>query len=214
MTFCTITPTRGDRPEFLDFCKHQISRMHVKPDHSYFIDYPPVDGNKDLVARVQKGIEMAAADGFHYAFIIEEDDYYPDTYFSYMNFAAEFMGIESTIYYHLGNNGFQYEKHPNRASLFTTGFKLPALSGFDFRTVRGVFLDIALWNFANRHNKAKFFMSPGPIGVKHGIGVTGGIGHRQRIYKKFDKDWSYLANNVDSEAISFYKDMAKKLNNG
>ena len=210
--FCTITPDRGDRPDFMMFCRHQLNRMNTPPQHSYFIDYNPKSTAKDLVERVQKGIEMAKADGFDICFIVESDDYYPADYFDKIDDMPDFQGSQSTTYYHLANNGYQAEVHHGRASLFTTGFRISALKGFDFNKTRKVFLDVSLWDHARRKRKDRKFQNTGAIGIKHGIGLTGGIGHRQQIYRRFDRDWSWLAARVDSEALEFYKDMQKKIN--
>src|SRR6188768_3634196 len=103
--FCTITPTRGDRPELLEFCKHQLKRMTVRPEHSYFIDYEPTANVVDLTPRIKEGIRRAQRDGFDQVFIIEDDDYYSPQYFEAMcfnkNTPANFLGIQRTIYYNL-----------------------------------------------------------------------------------------------------------------
>lgn len=195
----------------MEFCKYQLSRMNLKPDKSYFIDYPPKSQQKDLVERLLKGISMARSDGFDFAFVVESDDFYPSDYFEKM-FHPKFdlVGDDYTMYYHIRNNGYHEQKHPHRASLFTTGFRISSLAGLTLP--RGsVFADIEIWNYAKRKRLLRKFVNGGAVGMKHGVGVVGGIGHRQK-YRKFDHDWSVLASKVDSEALQFYKDLQKKLN--
>lgn len=206
MTFCTITPDRGDRPEFTEFCKHQLSRMTVKPDHSYFIDYPPVSKEVDLVDRVFEGIRQAAQDGFNEVFIIENDDYYPANYFERMHFGYpdglqyDIVGIPFSHYYHIGNRRHQLMNHPLRASLFCTGFKTKILK--DFKP--GQNLDISIWKHIRETKRSlKFVYDILPLGIKHGMGLCGGIGHTMKL-KNSDPDMSWLKSHVDSEAWTFY----------
>jgi hypothetical protein len=182
--------------------------MTVKPAKHYIIDYRPLTHEKDLVQRLRAGISLAREDGFDFAFIVEDDDYYNDNYFEAMSDGTwDFIGDDRTIYYHIRSNGYAIENHHWRASLFTTGFRISALDGFDWTRLKPgtVFADIALWEFARRRSKTHF-VKTGAIGIKHGIGLTGGIGHRQR-YKNFDKDWSFLASKVDAHSLEFYKSL-------
>ncbi len=200
--FATITPTRGDRPQFLAFCQHQLSRMNVKPDKSYFIDYTPINNQVDLIPRLKEGIELAKMDGIDLVFIIEDDDAYNSNYFDNINFDCDFIGEQITTYYNLRNNTYQDFEHRNRSSLFTTGFRISALDGFkwpqdDYRNI-----DVALW--AANQKKRIVWRKTGAIGIKHGIGLTGGSFHDKRM-KNVDKDWEWLSENVDSESYAFYK---------
>src|SRR5690606_12782395 len=199
------------RPELLEFCKHQVSRMNLKPDKHYIIDYPPKDATKDLVPRLLEGIRRAQKDGFDYAFVIEDDDAYPSDYFEKMYHPKyDIVGDDYTMYYHISNNGYHEQNHPHRASLFTTGFRISSLAKIAL-PMGSVFADIEIWNYAKRNRLLRKFVNSGAVGIKHGIGVVGGIGHRQK-YRKFDHDWSVLASKVDSDALQFYKDLQRKLN--
>jgi hypothetical protein len=182
--------------------------MHVKPDHSYFIDYPPTGTDFDLVARVRKGIEQAKADGFERCFIVEDDDHYPADYFLIMP-EADFYGDDHTIYYHLGNRTWQEWSHPRRASLFTTGFKISSLNDFQWIHDNERFLDISLWNYAVKEKKPVFWRQSKAVGIKHGIGLCGGRGHVQRN-KYQDQDLSWLKAHVDTEAFTFYSTLKLK----
>lgn len=208
--FATITPTRGDRPQFLEFCRHQLSRMTLKPDKSYFIDYPPTDDRKDLIARVKMGVGMARADGFDKVYIVEDDDHYKEDYFERMDFnGQDFIGCNRSLYYNINNRTYEYLHHPNHSSLYCTGFKISALTGFNWPEPQAVFLDLRLWRHAKRQNK-KMLLHHDPIGVsiKHNIGLVGGSGHRRELMRK-DPDLEFLKSQVDAESFIFYKTLIK-----
>lgn len=204
MKFATITPDRGDRKPLMDFCKYQISRFEVKPDKSYFIDYAPRSEGIDIVPRVLEGIERAKEDDFDLVFILESDDYYDTTYFNHIP-DADFIGESNSIYYNLRNKTYQNFNHPGRSSLFTTGFKISALKGFRPKE-NDRFLDISLWKYAFDAGKKVAFRETGAIGIKHGIGLCGGKGHKMNLKHK-DSNLEWLSEHVDSEAFEFYKNL-------
>lgn len=211
MTFCTITPDRGDRPQFTEFCKHQLSRMTVKPAHSYFIDHAPDGDGVDLILRVREGIIQAKADGFTKIFIIENDDYYPANYFTKMKLEepVDFIGSLTTFYYNIFDRRFQRIQHDNRSSLFTTGFTYNAIEYFNWKRLKqtDIRLDIAFWDHARRFQKQ--FVVPGAVGIKHGLGMCAGAGHYKDL-KEADSDFVWLKNHVDSEAMIFYKTLKRQ----
>lgn len=186
--------------------------MRVKPDKSYFIDYKPESENIDLVERVKKGFEQAKADGYEYVFIIEDDDHYPDNYFTKFDIGSfDFYGSEETWYYNLRNRTYNTFHHKLRSSLFTTGFKVSAMDGFTWSAPRNRFLDIAIWEHAgNTTCTTAQFVYPGAIGIKHNLGLCAGKGHLQ-TGKDRDQDLEWLKQNVDSEAFDFYSELMKKL---
>lgn len=212
MNFCTITPSRGDRPELLEFCRYQLSRMEVKPDKFYFIDYKPSSEKIDLVERIKKGVELAKADGFDTVFIVEDDDYYPADYFKNFNrWDYAFWGSEQTTYYNLRSKTYSYFQHTGRSSLFTTGFKISALDGFAWYAPKGRFLDISLWEFAdNRSLPKQLIESSTAVGIKHNLGLCAGKGHTM-MGKYQDDGMDWLSQHVDKEAFEFYSDLMKKL---
>lgn len=210
MSFCTITPTRGDRPNMLEFCKWQIDRMNPKPDQSYFIDHKPFSTSVDLVDRVRKGVEFAINDGHDYAFILEDDDWYSPDYFrpfmKPMREGIDFLGVSTTTYYNLRNKTYQKYNHPGRASLFQTGFKLKALEKFKWPTNRVVMLDLYLWAYArmSRNKLSRFFhQEPVALGIKHGLGVCGGKAHKLKL-RHSDQHHAFLKSSVGLEAFKFY----------
>jgi hypothetical protein len=210
MSFCTITPTRGDRPALLEFCKHQISRMTLKPDQSLFIDFEPKNTGVDLVERIIYGFKTAIAAGHDEVFILEDDDFYPADYFETMKLGdADFIGQDTTTYYNLRNRTWQTMSHPKRSSLFITGFKIEALrwdKEFTWPNLTERFLDISLWKHAEQKKLKTKFVQTEAIGIKHNIGLCGGRGHVMNM-KKHDKDMEWLKSKVDNEAFIFYKSL-------
>lgn len=173
--------------------------MNTKPDKSYFICGEPKSDAIDLVPRVKLGIQMAKQDGFDLVFIVESDDFYPKDYFDNIP-DADFIGSEKTTYYNLRNNTYQDFIHPKRSSLFTTGFKISALKGFNWPADDYPNLDMRLWAM-----RKKFRMrETGAIGVKHSVGRCAGRGHRFEMKNK-DIDSVWLKANTDSDAYEFYK---------
>ena len=203
--FCTITPDRGDRPQFLNFCRHQLDRMTVKPDKSYFILDEPKNSRPDLTWRIKLGLHMAERDGFDVVYIIESDDYYPADYFEKMDIDDfDFIGCSKTVYYNLRNRTWNEFTHPKRSSLFNTGFRISAIKDFMWPSNDHLFLDILLWQHAQRKHW-KLLGDPVGLGIKHNIGKVGGIGHKLTMPNQ--DDWKYLEGKVDSEAFEFYKQL-------
>lgn len=214
MSFCAITPTRGDRPQFLDFCKHQVSRMAVKPDEHIIVDYKPESVKVDLTQRIRVGIELALKNGHEYAFILEDDDWYNPAYLEQMIKAmksgAEFIGHQTTTYYNIFTHQYQSWDHAGRASLFMTGFKLSALDNFKWPVDETVFFDIILWSHAQKEKlKIHYTDKPLALGIKHGIGRTGGKGHVIKM-RNHDRHFSYLIKTVGKEDFQFYITMERK----
>ena len=208
--FCAITPTRGDRPKFDEHCKYLIKRQTLKPDHHFFIDFPPLNDEPDLTKRVRIGVQIAKDMGFESAYIIENDDYYPDNYFASMQLDEfDFIGQPQTHYYHLKTRRFYTEYHKMRASLFTTGFKIAAIEGFYWPDDKTVMLDLKLWEI-NCFQKFKTCIHS-PLGIKHGIGLCGGSAHNENFpYKYYDPDLAWLKRFVqDKYSLNFYKSLMK-----
>lgn len=206
MTFCTLTPDRGDRPQFFEFCIKQLNKLNNShPMNAYLMNDKPKNGEVDLVPRMRAGIEHAKKDGFKAVYVVESDDYYPANYFDQMGIGDyDFIGYQETIYYSLRNKTYGIWKHPNRSSLFCTAFKIAALENYVWPPNHYVFLDDHLWKWANQKKKKIKLLKSNPcLGIKHGIGKTGGKGHRM-TFKNKDNDLSFLKSRVDEESFEFY----------
>lgn len=206
MKFCTVTPTR-DRPRCFAHCKEQLDRQTLQPDARYYIAYEPTSGEMDLVKRVKSGVALAKRDGIDLVFIVEDDDAYPNDYFE--RFAPffnryEFFGDDHSTYYSVKTQRYSTWHHPNRASLFTTGFKISALNTFNWPPDNERFLDIKLWQFAKSGKKK--FIDSGAVGIKgHGEGKMGGKGHVMKL-ENFDSDWSFLKSKVNG-SLNYYQNL-------
>lgn len=171
---------------------------------------PAVSKDYDIVPRVREGIELAKKDGFDYVFIVEDDDFYAMDYFFQWNdlekFQWDFVGYTNTIYYNLRNRTWQKFEHPDRSSLFCTGFKISALDKFVWPKDNYRFLDIKLWDYCMRSGKSfNLIHTLNPnIGIKTGMGLCGGKGHVMEMVNK-DPDLGFLQAVVDDESFEFYK---------
>jgi len=231
--FCAIIPDRGDRPQFLRHCLKQLSRQTVKPESVYVIGpetLKPVPGMFDLSGRLRIGAEQAMHDGFDYAYIIENDDYYPCDYFENHPFNGyDIIGFEETIYYNLFLSRYEELYHNRRSSLFVTGIRLSVLKGFNWPPDKDnypcsdtVFLDRHLWLstlMLNWSRNLRRYQRNGcgdvincPIGIKHGVGLCGGKGHKKEVNFRYH-DWNYawLKNHVDRKSYRFYKRLIRVL---
>lgn len=207
--FAVIIPDRSDRPGLTLNCLDQLSRMTVRPDHIYHINWSPLDNRYDLVERIHNGVMRAVEDGVDLVFIIENDDAYPLDYFSrFGSMQADFFGDETTYYYNLKNRTFNSFSHPGRSSLFTTGFRISKIQGFQWSGDQ--FLDLRLWKWAGEKNLNRLFITSGAIGIKHGIGLCGGKGHRM-ILKNCDPELRWLKGRVDKESFLFYAELSREL---
>lgn len=210
MSFCTITPSRGgERKEFFEFCVKQLVRL-TGGKNNYLMNDHPINNEVDLVPRIRQGIASAKEDGFTHVFIVEDDDSYKVEYFQNdLNF--DFFGYSDSTYYHLKNKSYQKFSHPKRSSLFTTAFKISALDKFKWPANNHVFLDISLWEFATKNRFKVRLLKENPcLGIKHGIGLTGGKGHRMNFRNK-DNDLKFLRSRTDEESFEFYTDLMRTL---
>jgi hypothetical protein len=205
MSLCTITPDRGDRPQFFERCIHQLKMMNDGcPQNAYLMNEKPKSEEVDLIPRIREGIKLAKRDGFTHVYIIESDDAYPVDYLK-RPLDFDFFGFNETIYYHLRNRTWQKHIHLNRSSLFCTAFKISALDKFKWPKDNATFLDIELWKFASRGRfKVKLQRGNPCLGIKHGIGKVGGKAHGWKMRHE-DNDLSFLKSRLDEEAFEFYK---------
>lgn len=214
MSFCTLTPTRGDRNELLGFVHKRLLSSTPKPGYLLTMCDEPKSDAIDIVPRIREGIEDLKAKGYDFVFIVEDDDYLPENYFSLWGDLSEFdfVGFSDTVYYNLKNRTYQTFDHPERSSLFCTGFRISALENFNWPNDNWPFLDVRLWEFAHRYNKRISLLKNNPaLGIKgHGQGKAAGKGHVM-LMKHSDNDFSFLRSRVDSEAFDFYMGLMKKI---
>lgn len=211
--YCTITPSRGDRPDLFRFCLIQLQKMNGGEHltNAYLMNERPTSEAMDLVPRIRKGVEMAKRDGFEWCFIVEDDDAYPEDYFErflpYLD-GYDFIGDDKSIYYNIKTLRYSVMSHPYRSSLFTTAFRISALNNFEWPDAATPFLDIKLWAYAK--HKRKIFIDSGAVGIKHGLGLCGGKGHQMSL-KNEDPQMKFLKSKLSDYHIDFYKKFHKSL---
>lgn len=217
-----IIPSRGD--ERLELLTRQAQRLAaMDPKIPVFcMDYLPKGQEPDLIPRIKKALELVQT---QYVVIIEDDDYYPPDYLDAITHGfktgARVCGIPDTIYYHIGTQQYQHMKHPNRASLFCTAFAVDSLYGFKWPEDHVTHLDLELWKYWNNQARAKRMVKPymytgyrrgrpRPVGIKHGIGLSGGIGHYRKMQRQ-DSNWAYLRRHcgVPESEIQFFSSLLK-----
>jgi len=195
--FAIIIPTRGDRPKFLAQCKKLISRQTFQPKEIIWMDYVPESGAKDISQRYKRGVEQAARKRYEFVVFMEDDDWYHPRYLEWLITSwkaknkPDFFGVGETYYYHHGIGGLIHMKHQGRTSMFCTLAKLPWK--ISWPQDHNPFLDMHI------HKQSQVITIPFPttqtyaIGIKHGIGKTGGGGHNGRMSYTFGgkKEWFY-----------------------
>lgn len=200
-----VIPTR-DRPQFLDFAFQQILLQTKQPDIIEIIDYPPKSNEKDITQRYRVGVLQAVAKGADVIIFWEDDDYYQLDYIEYMvkqwhlNNKPLIMGIEYTYYYHL-KYGVHYKHHKGRASMFCTVVSKDAINQL-WPEDYVAFTDLFIWGGWRN----TVLLNPErimAIGIKHGIGLSGGKGHiNKSIYTKNE---TFLKEHCTQRAYEFYQ---------
>ena len=208
MKICAIIPDRGDRPQLLEKCMHYLDRQTLRADCIWIVDHEPKDNTYDLTKRIGSGYNLWK-DQYDVFAIIENDDWYAPEYIEAYSKEwdkagrPDLFGSDHTYYYHVKKNKHRVMAHPNRSSLFTTWIK----GGLDIDWPKDddLQLDMKLWGNP-KLSKATTKLTLA-VGIKHGIGLCGGIGHTTMRY---DKDGAppplYL-----SKDMYFYDQLSKTL---
>ena len=197
-TIAVLIPTRGDRPAFLSLAYEYLKRQTLLPDIIELVCDPPISEGKDLCWRVQMGLERIArqTEEIDNTVVLfwEDDDWYAPNYIESMvkqykkAGSPELFGIEYSIYYHLLRKSFRRFKHTGRASLMSTMMKLSLVEKIHWTRTHEPWMDLYLWEgMSNVDRKLWAPEPPISVGIKHGIGVCGGIGHSLTA-KKFRYD--------------------------
>ena len=209
MSLLIITPDRNDRPELLNHCKWQVSQFVNKAEH-LIVNYPAKNNDADIRDRVKFGYEAAIDGGFKWVAIVENDDFYAKDYllrmWDYFD-TSDFIGSEFTYYINLRNRTWERSHHPNHSSLFTTAFRVEAMKDFKWHLAHKTFLDLDIWKYAGRFRRS--FTDLPAIGIKHGIGLCGGKGHKG-VFPNKDQDLLWLKSKVDETSYEFYSKLELK----
>lgn len=212
--FALIIPTRGDRPKFLAQCKKLISKQTLQPKNIIWMDYPAEGPAKDISQRYRRGVEQALKDRYEFVVFWEDDDWYHPRYLEWLVGAwkkkskPDFFGVGETYYYHHAIEGLNHMLHPGRTSMFCTIAKMPWKISWPKDS--NPFLDMYIHKHANvvTINFPKDTVYA--IGIKHGIGKTGGGGHNSKASYKFGgkKEWFYSHVGADK---NFYDSMLSEM---
>lgn len=199
-----VIPDRGDRPEFMDHCRYLLSLQTMQPAIIEIVDYPPLNGVKDITPRYRQGLKNAFAKGALVTFLWENDDWYSPTYIEQMikgwikAGSPSLFGIGYTTYYHLKQKKYRTLKHPKRASAMNT--MISALHPLTFPPDDDPFFDLHLWKTGGITFSPKEIIS---IGIKHGVGLCGGKAHNMDFKYKTEGN-GFLEKVVDQRSFAFY----------
>jgi len=204
-----IIPDRNDRPRFLAKCLEIISRQTLQPHFIEVVNDPARTHEKDITWRYRIGYERLTAKGADVILFIENDDWYAPNYIKTMidrwiMLEKPFMiGTNNTLYYHIKSRKFLKIEHPRHSSAMNM-----VISGgrwVDWGDDNNVFVDLHLWK---KHIGILFDPKENiSIGIKHGIGMTGGAAHDKdwKAFKLHDADGSFLKETVGETDFNFYQ---------
>jgi len=207
INICVITPHQDKRrAAFLERLETYIYRQTMQPDSWIVVDHK-LPLQTDLTARIKHGCELAVADGADLILIMEDDDWYDEHYIATMATEwdkagrPEIIGIDSTRYYHIKSQGYVILNHPARSSLMSTGISREGAARMIWPDDDFIFLDIPMWKHLNGHT----FSADLAVGIKHGVGNKGGVGHRPNwVQYSQDKDWAMLRKWIGEDS-EFYE---------
>ena len=205
MKIATLTIDRGDRPKMIAQCKRMIERQTRKPDLEIYVIEPSILKAVDIVPRFRSGWLHAKESGIDVIVVMESDDWYSpkyiqDIYEDLKNMNYDAYGRSTSLYYNICNQSYQIHRHPKRASLYTTVFKVSALNNFRWPKDDYKFLDIPLWKHFKTPLLTVDYLA---VGIKHNEGVRAGIGHKVSMRHK-DTEFKYLESIIGDD-VFFYK---------
>lgn len=196
-----------------------LNSQTVKPDEIVWANWKPESNECDITKRYR--IAYHLFDGMEYDCILfmENDDYYAPNYIETMikewvnNGKPDLFGIGYTYYYHLGIKKYSKFEHNRRASMMNTLIK-PDLQ-FAWCKDSDPYTGVHLWDhIKNTIPNWKTFCPEIliSIGIKHGIGMSGGQFHRIKLdrYQESDENFEFLKSHVTGEMFNFYSEMSSK----
>lgn len=211
-----LIPTRGDRSEFLRNALKLLKRQTIKPDLIEVVNDPPLSSEKDITYRYRIGAERLIKKGAEVIIFWEDDDFYTPDYIELMLQKWDelgrpgLLGLGSTVYYHVKKRKCRVMTHPGRASAMSTLVTAKALAGYKWPADSEPFLDLHLWkNIPGKTFAPKRLLA---LGIKHGVGLTGGNGHKEDgiNYNLDDESLSFLKSVIDPKALPFYLSLTSR----
>lgn len=213
-----LVPTRGkERLEFVTNAIRLLSLQTVAPDVVEVIGEDPQSDACDITYRYRKGYNKLSHCDL--IFFWEDDDWYAPDYIEEMlrewNSAGrpDLFGTRFTMYYNLRIKKYFKMQHEQRASAMNTLIK--SNLKFNWGKDSDPFTDAWLWMTGQPLSKALYTPTTvKSIGIKHGIGLTGGSGHvenLQRYINDDNEDMYWLKWIVDEESYHFYCKVSHQL---
>lgn len=215
MNFGVIIPDRGDRPRFTAHCNYLLAQQSVRPEIVIHVNEAPTSPEKDITKRYKIGYNSLRGAGLDCIFLWENDDFYCATYFETMLAAWEqhgkpdLFGPRHTEYYNIRIFEHFTMRHEQRTSAMNTLIR-PDLR-FTWPPDNEPYFDSWLYERAEPRLSRAVFSPEKPIclGIKHGVGLTGGNMHTDRLahYQKHgskDAAFGYLRSVVDPVSFEFY----------
>lgn len=218
MKISVLIPTRGkERGDFVAFASRQMQLQTQQPHRILFVDHEPSGTLPDITGRYKTGYEQLKSEGFDVVFFIEDDDFYSPNYIEFMmgkwreQGEPEIFGSMKTIYYHLITQKITTIIHPGRASMFSTMMRLDIEKPIAWGASNYSFTDLVLWAQLNGKTIQD---GKHALGIKHGVGICGGKGHKLAFDQNSipDVNYKFLRNFVTPEAFDFYMEMIEKIN--
>lgn len=218
-----IIPDRGDRPEMMQQCSMYVTRLALRAAdvgvtnvEVLIQDYDPESDACDITQRYRRGYDELRGKGLDCIFFIENDDWYSEDYICVMleewkrHGRPNMLGTSFTEYYHIGVRGHWTVKHNTRSSAMSTLIK--ADLNFPWCPDHEPYTDVHLWRTVGHKANGKdgIIFTPQKqicIGIKHGIGKTGGRSHLDRLDRygaNQDPDLQWLRKNIGADA-DFYE---------
>jgi hypothetical protein len=209
-----LTITRGDRPQFLQMNERMVEYQTVQPDYHVTVGFKPKDNNNDVAQRYIQGFGDCCLNlNSDLVIVFEDDDYYSPKYIETMVKLWEnagkpsCLGYDNTWYYHLGLKKYVNLQHPGRASMFNSIFTKDVMK-CRFGDLSDPFLDIRLWKQLKGYTHSD--KSPICIGIKHGVGMTAGAGHKKNFrYKYEDEQGLWLQRQTNNFYEAYYSNTPK-----
>lgn len=209
-----IIPDRNDRPDFLGNCLRMIAAQTLRPVIVELVNDKPISDNVDITWRYKLGYERFWKHDVDVIALMENDDWYAPEYLEVMVNAwnnhgrPDIFGTAYTIYYHLKLRSYFKFNHDERASAMNTLLK-PHLV-FPWCVDHEPFTDVYLWDTLKGVTfKPEKHIS---VGMKHGVGMSGGRFHTDRLHRFKESDNGFLEATLDKESFEFYTNLFKNDN--
>ena len=220
MKIAVLIPDRGDRPEFLENCVRMVKSQTLVPADILIVNEAPRTTKCDITYRYRKGYtELSNHGGYDLIALMENDDYYAPNYLETMvrhwqfNRKPDLFGTKYTVYYHIGILKWFVMYHDARSSAMNT-FIRPGLE-INWCADSEPYTDMHLWSNVRGISKKTVTPETVSIGIKHGMGATGGLMHVDKLHRfnMSDSQMQWLSLYVDAETLDFYKSINQQLNN-